>query len=123
MVRCHHEIVSCGRLAFTKKLVIRDTAGAEIAAISHRAFSMRYEILARGQLTTVRQRGFLRQRFEIDSAAGQLEARGNFSGRMYSITRGGIPAATVTQLRTLRERFAVEVSESEDPVLASVAGR
>jgi uncharacterized protein YxjI len=106
-----------GRLAFSKRLSIRDTAGAEVAVISQRAFSMRYEITARGELTTVRPRGFLSQRFEIDSAAGQLEARGNFSGRLYSITRGGIPAATVMQLRTLRERFAVEVSESEDPVL------
>jgi hypothetical protein len=34
-----------------------------------------------------------------------------------SVTRNGSPAAAVTQLRTFRERFAVEVSEPEDPVL------
>jgi len=106
-----------GPRAFSGGLAIRDPAGTEVAAISRRGLSARYEILAGGELTTVRSRGFLGQRFEIDSAAGRLEARGNFSGRKYSITRGGSPAAAVTQLRTFREQFAVEVSEPEDPVL------
>jgi uncharacterized protein YxjI len=103
--------------AFSRKLSIRDPVGAEVAVISRRGLSGRYEIEAGGELTSVRSRGFLGQRFEIDSAAGLLEARGNFSGRKYSITRGGSPAAAVTQLRTFREQFAVEVSEPEDPVL------
>ena len=106
-----------GPRAFSGGLSLRDPAGTELAAISRQGFSARYEILAGGELTTVRSRGFLGQRFEIDSAAGRLEARGNFSGRKYSITRGGSPAAAVTQLRTFREQFAVEVSEPEDPVL------
>ncbi len=106
-----------GRLAFSRRLSVRDTTGAEVAVITRRGLSNRYEILAGGQLTTVRPRGFLGQRFEIDSAAGQLEARGNFSGRQYVVTRGGSQAAAVTQLRTFREQFAVEVSETEDPVL------
>jgi uncharacterized protein YxjI len=65
----------------------------------------------------VRPRGFFGRRFEIDSPAGPMETRGNFSGRQYAITRGGMPAAGVTQLRTLREQFAVEVADGEDAVL------
>jgi len=106
-----------GPLAFSRRLAIRDSTGAEVAVIMRRGFVTRYEILARGQLTTVRPRGVFGQRFEIDSAAGRLEARGNFSGRQYVVTRGGNPAAAVSQLRTFREQFAVEVSETEDPVL------
>jgi uncharacterized protein YxjI len=106
-----------GRFAFSKRLSIRDSAGAEVALISRPGLLTRYEILVGSQLATVRPRGFLGQRFEIDSAAGRLEARGNFSGRQYSVTRGGMQAAAVTQLRTLRERFAVEITDGEDPVL------
>lgn len=106
-----------GPLAFSRRLAIRDSTGAELAVITRRGFAGRYEILAGGQLTTVRPRGVFGQRFEIDSATGPLEARGNFSGRQYVVTRGGSPAASVTQLRTFREQFAVEVSETEDPVL------
>jgi uncharacterized protein YxjI len=106
-----------GRLAFTRQLSVRDAAGTEVAAIRGRGLSTRYEILAGGQLTTVRPRGFFGQRYEIESAGSLLEARGNFSGRQYAVTRGGVQAAAVTQLRTLRERFAVEVAEGEDPVL------
>jgi len=107
-----------GPLAFSGRLAIRDSSGVELAVITRRGFVARYEILARGQLTTVRARGVFGQRFEIDSAAaGQLEARGNFSGRQYVVTRGGSPAAAVNQLRTFREQFAIEVSETEDPVL------
>ncbi len=106
-----------GPLAFSRRLAIRDSTGAEVAVITRRGFVARYEILARGQLTIARPRGVFGQRFEIDSAAGRLEARGNFSGRQYVITRTGSPAAAVTQLRTFREQFAVEVSDTEDPVL------
>jgi uncharacterized protein YxjI len=106
-----------GRLSFSRRLSVRDTTGAEVAVITHRGLATRYEILAGGQLTTVRPRGAFGQRFEIDSAAGPLEARGNFSGRQYVVTRGGSQAAAVKQLRTFREQFAVEVSETEDSVL------
>ena len=106
-----------GRFAFTKKLTIRDAAGVDSAVISRTGFRARYEILSGGQLTTMRARGFFGQRFEIDSAAGRLEAQGNFSGRHYSVKRGGTEVAAVTQLRTLRERFAVEVADGEDAVL------
>ena len=106
-----------GRFAFTKKLSILDPTGTEVAVISRHGLSARYEIVAGGQIASVRTRGFFGQRFEIDTPNGLLEARGNFTGRQYSITRGGVQAAAVQQLRTLRERFAVEVEDGEDPLL------
>jgi len=98
-----------------------DTTGAEVAVISHRGWGMRYQILTGGQEITVSPRGWFSKSFEIDSPAGPLEARGNFSGRQFSITRGGMTAAGVTQLRTLREQFAVEVSDGEDALLMLAA--
>jgi uncharacterized protein YxjI len=106
-----------GRFALTRKLSVCDIAGTEVAAISRRGLAMRYQILADGQETTVYPRGFFGRRFEIASPAGLMEARGNFSGRQYAITRDGMLAARVTQLRTLREQFAVEVADGEAAVL------
>ena len=106
-----------GRFAFTRKLSVSDNAGTEVAVITRRGLTGRYQILADGQETTVYPRGFLGRRFEIDSPAGPMEARGNFSGRQYAITRGGMLAAGVAQLRTLREQFTVEVTDGEDPLL------
>jgi uncharacterized protein YxjI len=56
-------------------------------------------------------------RYEIESPAGPMEARGNFSGRNYAVARGGVTVATVSQRRSLRQRFAIEVADGEDPVL------
>jgi uncharacterized protein YxjI len=98
-------------------LSIRDAVGMEVAVITRQAFSRTDEILIGGQRASVAPRGFFGQRFEIASAAGQMEARGNFSGRQYSVTRNSAQVAAVSQLRTFRERFAVEVADGEDPVL------
>ncbi|HLK72951.1 MAG TPA: hypothetical protein VKU77_04810 [Streptosporangiaceae bacterium] len=106
-----------GRFALGAKLSVCDGTGTEVAVIARRGMGRRYQILAGGQETTVSARGFLGTRYDIDSPDGPLEARGNFSGRQYSITRGGVPAAAVTQLRTLREQFAVQVTPGEDAVL------
>ncbi len=106
-----------GRFALTRKLSLFDAAGAEVAVISRRGLAMRYQVLIGGQEIAVRPRGFFGKRFEIDSPVGPLEARGNFSGRQYAITRGGMQVAGVTQLRTFREQFAVEVTDVEDAVL------
>jgi uncharacterized protein YxjI len=106
-----------GRFALARKLSVRDMAGTEVAVIARQGLGSRYQIRAGGQETTVRPRGFFGRRFEIDSPAGPMEAHGNFSGRQYAITSGGTPAAAVTQLRTLREQFAVEVADGQDAVL------
>lgn len=108
-----------GRFGFTPKMSFRDNLGAEVAVVSQRAFSSKFEIQAAGGvgITTVRPRGFFGARYEIDSPAGMMEARGNFSGRNYAVTRAGATVATVSQQRTLRERFAIEVADGENTVL------
>ncbi len=109
-----------GKSVFSGKLVMFDMMGSEVAVISRRGLGTRYQIETsgpgRGQPSTVRPRGFFGKRFEIESPAGLLEAQGNFSGRQYSITRGGMPVAGVTQLRTFREQFSAEVTDGEDTV-------
>ncbi len=106
-----------GRSAFSRKLSVCDTGGTEVAVISRRGLARQYQIRTGGQEITVSPRGFFGKRFEIDSPAGLLEAHGNFSGRQYSITRGGMLVAAVTQLRKLREQFAVDVTDGEDALL------
>jgi uncharacterized protein YxjI len=106
-----------GKFSFTKKLSICDAVGTEVAVLTKGGFSNRFEILAGGQHVTVRPRGFLGQRFEIDSPAGLMEARGNFSGRRFSVTRGGAQVASVSQPSMFRQQFSVDVADGEDPVL------
>lgn len=106
-----------GRFAFGARLSVRTPAGLEVAAITSKALSSRYQILIDGQPTTVRPRGAFRAYYEIVTPAGPLEARGNFSGRRFEVTRGGQIVATVSQQTALRERFSVEVADGENPVL------
>jgi uncharacterized protein YxjI len=108
---------AAGRFAFVKRLSLREASGLEVATITGKALSSRFEILIDGQPTTVRARGVFRVRYEIATPAGPLEARGNFSGRTFTVTRGGTTVATVSQQRALRERFAVDVADGENPVL------
>jgi len=105
-----------GGFGLTQRQSFRDTSGTEVAVISQRAFSSRYEIQAGGVHATVSPRGLFGKYFEIDSSAGLLEARGNFSGRSFAVVRGGRTAATVSQQRVLREEFAIKVADGEDPV-------
>ena len=106
-----------GRFTFGLQMSLRDPAGTEVATIRRTAFSRRYEIVAGGHPATLRPVGLLGRRYEIDSASGHLSAAGSFTGRQYAISRGASIAAAVAQRRGLRERFAVEVQDEEDPVL------
>lgn len=106
-----------GKFGLGRKLSVFDTVGSEVAVISLEGLRLRCRIRAAGQETTVRPLGLFGKRFAIDSATGPMEAHGNFSGRQYFITRGGAPAASVSQLRTLREQFAVDVADGQDTVL------
>lgn len=100
-----------GRFGFSKNLTMTDVAGAQIAVITGRPYlSAAEDQLGRRARAIVRPARFSSRRFEIGSAAGQLEARGNFSGRMYPVAPAQAQAAAVTRLRTLRERFAVALT-------------
>lgn len=101
-----------GRLS--TQLSIRDTTGAEVAVISRGGFSARYELLVEGQQITMRPRGFTGRKLEINSTADSLQVIGNYQSRHpFSITRGGMSAATVTPGKQL----TVEIADGEDPVL------
>jgi uncharacterized protein YxjI len=106
-----------GRSAFSSQLSITDSSGMLAASITGRAFSSRYEIQAGGLTTVIRPRGIFGQRYEITSPAGQMEARGNFSQRTYTVTRNGAMVAAITQQRSFREKFAVEIADGEEPAL------
>lgn len=86
------------------RLSMRDAAGVEAAIIRRQAlrWKMRYEIDAAGQVFTVSPGDSFGQRFEFDSAAGHLTARGNFSGRRFWVTRAGLQAVATRRLPTLR---------------------
>lgn len=106
------------QFALGRKMTVSDPGGTELAVLSRGGFARSFQIvLAGGEETTVRPRGFFGRRYEIDTPAGSMEARGNFSGREYTITSGAGTAATVSQLRTFRERFEVEVADGQNPVL------
>ncbi len=100
-----------------KRLSLREASGLEVATITGKTLSSQFEILVDGQPTTVRARGVFHARYEIATPAGPLEARGNFSGRTFTVTRGAATVATVSQQRALRERFAIDVADGENPVL------
>lgn len=106
-----------GRFSLGANLTMRDPMGMDVATITRPALSRQYQIVAEGQPATVRPAGFLGRRFEIDTSTGHLQATGNFSGRQYTVARGGTPTARVSQQFGLRERFAVEVEDGESPVL------
>jgi uncharacterized protein YxjI len=109
-------------LSLTRKLVIRDESGRDRALIARRGLGARHEITADGKLTTVRPRGLLRSWYEIDSeAVGRLEAHGNFSGRLYDVTRGDTVVAAVRQVRSLREKYEVDIADEGDAVVLLAA--
>jgi uncharacterized protein YxjI len=110
-----------GRFALRQRLSIRDAAGTEVAAISRSGLRTRYDITAGSVQATVRPRGVFSSGFVIDSTAGQLLARGTFTGRKYEVLRGTSVVASVSQQLALRERFAVEVADGEDAVLMLAA--
>jgi uncharacterized protein YxjI len=108
--------------SLTRKLVIRDESGRERALIARRGMGARHQITADGKLTTVRPRGFFGAWYEIDSeAGGRLEAHGNFSGRLFDVTRGDTVVAAVRRVRSLREKYEVEIAEGGDPVVLLAA--
>ena len=106
-----------GRVALRQRLSIRDMAGIEVGAITKAGFRLRYDISAGAVQASVRPRGLFRAGFTVDASTGQLLARGSFTGRNYDVLRGATVVASVSQQRSIRERFAVDVADGEDPVL------
>jgi uncharacterized protein YxjI len=89
-------------------LMSRKWSLADRFTIADEAGVRRFEVQGRFGFT---------KRLSFRDASGAEVARGSFSGRNYTVARGGMAVATVSQQRTLRDRFAIEVADGEDAVL------
>lgn len=106
------------------KLSLQDMNGTELAAIEQKvlSFGKTYRILRDGKAVgTVRKKKFtlFRDVFEVeDSAAGDLDAEGDYFDHEYRFTRDGRQVASVSKkLFSLSDSYGVEIADGEDDVL------
>jgi uncharacterized protein YxjI len=107
-----------GRLSLSQRLTLSDQSGQELAEIKKHLMGTGHEIFMGGQrVAEVRHEGFFGEHYEINSSLGRLTAKGNFSGRNYSVDRDGRLIATVSREFSLaREKFRVDVADEADDV-------
>jgi uncharacterized protein YxjI len=111
-------------LSLRDVLVIKDTAGNQVAQVQRKLIALRptYEITAGGQeLAEVRKHLFtpFGDKFTIDvPGADDLEMKGNLLDHEFTIQRGGQTVATVSkQWFTLRDTYGVDVDPGENVLL------
>ncbi len=111
------------------RLVIRDSAGQEVAQVHRRMIALRptYQISVGGEkVAEVRKHFFtpFRDRFTIDiPGPDDLEMSGNLLDHEFTVRRGGQTVATVSKRWfSMRDTYAVDIAEGEDHllILASV---
>jgi uncharacterized protein YxjI len=117
--------------AFTilrEKLGIEDAAGREIGFLREKLISLRkaYEIhIHERHVATVRKDllTLFRCSFTVDvPGPDDLEAQGNIFDHEYTFTRGGDEVAIVSKRWfTVRDTYAVDVAEGQDPLLVLVS--
>jgi uncharacterized protein YxjI len=99
------------------QITLHDTNGTEVADIRKHVFTDTHEVYVGGQQAAqVRHAGIFGDKYDIQSAYGILNARGHFGGGDYEVSRGGVPVARMTRQFSLREKFAVDVSDEENQV-------
>jgi uncharacterized protein YxjI len=97
------------------QITLHDTSGREVADIRKHMFGDTHDVHVDGQqVAQVRHAGIFGDRYEIESAYGILTARGHFGGGDYEVSRGGMPVARMTRQFSLREKFAVDISDEEN---------
>ncbi len=110
-------------LQLRKTFELKDRAGAVLATIRQKVFTMRgtMEIERDGVvIATVRQLfSLLRGRYEVMLADGsRLEATGNFSGMEWELSGEGRLVARISrQWFSMRDAYGVEVGPGEDAAL------
>jgi uncharacterized protein YxjI len=111
-------------LSVRNKLVIEDTSGAEVASVHRHLVALRptYEITIGGEKAAeVRKKLFtpFRDKFTIDvPGPDDLEMKGNLLDHEYVIEQGGDEIAAVSKRwLTIRDTYAVQVAEGQDPLL------
>lgn len=113
--------------AFTllrEKLAFQDMAGKELAFIREKLIALTdsYEILRDDKQLAVVKKDLInvfRCGFTVDvPGPDDLEAQGNLLDHEYTFTRGDRAVATVSKRwLTVRDTYAVDVADGEDPVL------
>jgi uncharacterized protein YxjI len=97
------------------QITLHDNSGQEVADIRKHVFSDTHEVFKGGQqVAQVRHAGIFGDRYDIESAYGVISARGHFAGGDYTLSRAGVPVARMVRQFSLREKFAVDVSDEED---------
>ena len=109
-----------GSLAFEARgrlgaVTLHDPVGLQVAAVTKRAFSGTRQIDVGGeQVAQVRHTGILGDRYQIDTSLGVLTARGHLFSGNFSLTRDGTLIAQMARQFSVREKFAVDISDDEN---------
>jgi uncharacterized protein YxjI len=99
------------------RISLHDTSGQEVADIRKHVMTDTHEVYVNGQRAAqVRHAGIFGDKYDIDSGYGNLNARGHFDGGDYTVSRDGTPVATMVRQFSLREKFAIDVADSENHV-------
>ena len=111
-------------LSVRNKVVVEDLAGNEVASVHRHLVAVRstYEIRIGGEKAAeVRKKLFtpFRDKFTIDvPGPDDLEMKGDLLDHEYVIERGGDEVAAVSKRwLTIRDTYAVQITEGVDPLL------
>lgn len=106
-----------GNFGLAKQLSFRDQSGQEVALLKKHLMTNRYQVTVGGQhAAEVRHTGIFGEHYEIETSQGRVDAKGNFSGWHYTLSRGGAVIATVARELAFKEKFTVDVAAGEDDV-------
>ena len=106
-----------GNFGLVKQVSFRDRSGQEVALLKKHLMTNRYEIIVGGQhAAEVRHTGIFGEHYAIDTSQGRIDAKGNFSGWHYTLSRGGGVVATVARELSFKEKFTVDIAPGEDEV-------
>ena len=105
---------------FDKKLIVQDASGRQVAAVQHRPFSLpcTYALSVGGRdYDLTRNFAFFSRSYSLDELGWEIE--GDFMSLEYEITKNGSRIAAISRaFLTLGDRYALEVANPQDALLA-----
>jgi uncharacterized protein YxjI len=106
-----------GNFGLVKQISFQDPSGHELAMLKKHLMTNKYEVIVGGQtVAEIYHTGIFGEHYEIASSRGTIEAKGDFVGWNYTITRAGSVIATVAREFALKEKFGVDIASGEDEV-------